>query len=80
MGERRHEIAEGLAGAGAGLDQQVRAVVDGVRDGLGHGHLAGTLRAADGCDGGMQEFGERGLRHSSTTLRLGTDKRATVPA
>ncbi len=76
VGEGGHEIAEGLSGAGAGLDQQMRAVVDRVRDGLGHGHLAGALRTADGGDGGMQEFGEGGLRHSATTLRLGTDNRA----
>ncbi len=34
------------------------AAVDGFLDGFGHGHLAGTLRAADGGDGGVQEFGE----------------------
>ncbi|GAA3215994.1 hypothetical protein GCM10020256_17930 [Streptomyces thermocoprophilus] len=56
--ERRHEVAERLSGAGAGLDEQVGAVVDGLGDGLGHGHLAGALRAADGADGGMEEFVE----------------------
>lgn len=34
------------------------AVVDRLRDGFGHGHLTWALRAADGSDGGMQEFGE----------------------
>jgi hypothetical protein len=58
VGERGHQIAQGLSGTGAGLDQQVGSVVDGLRDGLGHGHLAGALRAADSCDGCMQEFGE----------------------
>jgi RNA polymerase sigma-70 factor (ECF subfamily) len=56
--ERGHEIAERLSGTGAGLHQQVGAVVDRVRDGFGHGHLAGALRTADGSDGSMQEFGE----------------------
>ena len=59
--ERGHQVAEGLAGAGAGLDQQVGAVVHGACDGLGHGDLAGALRAADGGDGGMEEIGEGGL-------------------
>ena len=56
--ERGHQVPERLSGAGACLDQQVGAVVDGGGDGFGHGHLAGALRTADGCDGGMQEFGE----------------------
>ena len=56
--ERGHQVAERLSGAGAGLDQQMGAVVDRLRDGFGHGHLAGALRTADGSDGGMQEFGE----------------------
>lgn len=56
--ERGHQVAQGLSGAGSGLDQQMGAAVDGFLDGFGHGHLAGTLRAADGGDGGVQEFGE----------------------
>lgn len=56
--ERGHEVAERLSGAGAGLNQQMGAVVDRLRDGFGHGHLAGALRTADGSDGSMQEFGE----------------------
>ena len=38
--------------------------------------LAGALRTADGGDGGVQELGEGGLRHSATTLRGATDSRA----
>ncbi len=56
--EGRHQVAERLSGAGARLDQQMGAAVDRLRDGFGHGHLARALRAADGSDGSMQEFGE----------------------
>ncbi len=56
--QRGHQVPQRLSGAGAGLDQEMGTAVDGFLDGLGHGHLAGTLRAADGCDGGVQEFGE----------------------
>ncbi|GGX30975.1 hypothetical protein GCM10010353_52680 [Streptomyces chryseus] len=58
VGQGRHQVAEGLSGAGAGLDEQVGIVVDGSGHGLGHGDLAGPLRAADGGDGGMEELGE----------------------
>src|SRR5262249_12951987 len=36
---RRDEVAEAFAGAGAGLDHDGVTVVEGVRDGLGHGDL-----------------------------------------
>ncbi len=64
VGQRRHQIAEGLSGAGAGLDQQMGGAVHGLGDGLGHRHLAGALGAADGGHGGMEQIGEGGLRHS----------------
>ena len=35
----RHEIGEALAHAGAGLDDQVMAILDRVRHGVGHGQL-----------------------------------------
>ncbi len=35
----RHEIGEALAHAGAGLDDEMMAVRDGVGDGIGHGQL-----------------------------------------
>ncbi|GAA3163101.1 hypothetical protein GCM10010451_08890 [Streptomyces virens] len=56
--ERGHQVAQRLSGAGTGLDQQMGSVVDRLGDGFDHGHLAGTLRAADGSDGSVQEFGE----------------------
>ncbi len=56
--QRGHEVAQRLSGAGAGLDQEMGTAVDRLRDGFGHGHLAGALRTADGSDGSMQEFGE----------------------
>ncbi len=72
--EGRHQIAEGLAGAGARLHQQVGVVVHGLGDGFGHGDLSGALRTAYGGDGGVQQIGEGGLRrHSPDTLRRGTD-------
>ena len=37
-----HEVGERLAGAGAGLDDQVALVGEGGFDGFGHLHLAGT--------------------------------------
>ncbi|GAA2257682.1 hypothetical protein GCM10010232_54780 [Streptomyces amakusaensis] len=73
MGHRGHEIAEGLPGAGAGLDEKVRAVVDSLGDGFGHGNLTRPFHAADSGDGGMEEFGEGWLRHRRTTLRLSSD-------
>ncbi|GGP98618.1 hypothetical protein GCM10010249_15890 [Streptomyces roseolilacinus] len=78
MGQGGHQVAEGLAGAGAGLDEQVRTVVDGLGDGLGHGGLAWPFHAADGGDGGMEELGEGWLRHSPSTLRRRTDSRTTA--
>ncbi len=65
VGEGRHQVAEGLTGAGTRLDEPVGVVVDRFGDGFGHGHLAGALRTADGGDGGVQQVGEGGLRHST---------------
>lgn len=87
MSQRRDEIPQRLSGTGAGLDQQVGVFVNGFGNSLGHGDLAGPLRTAHSGDGGVQELGEGGLRHSGTTLRGSTDNRghtscrglATVP-
>ena len=43
--EGRDEVGEGLAGAGAGLHDEVSATVERVADGLGHRHLTGALLA-----------------------------------
>ncbi|GAA1758203.1 hypothetical protein GCM10009810_17230 [Nostocoides vanveenii] len=58
--DRGDEVAEGLAGARAGLDQQVLLLLDGVENGLGHLGLAGTLDTTQFRDCGLEEFGERG--------------------
>ena len=49
--QRGHEVPERLAGAGAGLDEQVLALAHRGRDRLGHRHLAGPLLAAERVDG-----------------------------
>ena len=55
VGDRGDEVGQGLAGAGAGLHEQVLVGLDRGLDGLGHRHLPGPLDAADALDGGMQE-------------------------
>ena len=47
--QARHEVAERLAGAGAGLHEQVAARLHRVGDGLGHRHLALALLTAEGA-------------------------------
>jgi len=44
--DRRQEIGDGLAGARAGLHQQVRRRVKGLGHGLKHGHLLGPVLIA----------------------------------
>ncbi len=41
--QRGQEIGQGLAGAGAGFDDEVAAVFEGLFNSLGHGNLAGAL-------------------------------------
>ena len=50
-----HQVGQRLAGPGAGLHGEVRAVGHRVPDGLGHDGLPGPLRPADGTDGGGEE-------------------------
>ena len=57
--ERGDEVGQGLAGAGAGLDEQVLSTRERRADRLGHGHLAGALLAAEGRDRGRQDVAER---------------------
>lgn len=71
--EGRHQVAQRFTGAGTGLDEQVGLVVYGLGDGVGHGGLTRSLRTADGGHGGVQELGERWLRHSPTSLRGSAD-------
>ncbi len=53
--ERGHQVGERLAGPGAGLDRQVRAVAHRVPDGLRHPALPVPLGAADRGHGGGQQ-------------------------
>lgn len=71
--QRGHQVAEGLARAGAGLDEEMGIVVHGLGDGLGHGGLTGAFRTAHGGHGGVQELREGWLRHSPTSVRVTTD-------
>ena len=59
-----HQVGQRLAGPGAGLHGEVRAVGHRVPDGLGHDGLAGPLRSADGTDGGGEERLDGGVRRS----------------
>ena len=67
------EVGQGLARAGAGGDEQVAVLGEGLLDRLGHGHLAGPLLATAGkclghpteCDGHRLRRGER--RHGEET-------------
>ena len=70
--ERRHEIREGLAGAGAGLGDQCAAARDRVRDGVGHREL---LRAK--AKAGQRAGQEAALAEDRGQLAVG-DARAGV--
>ena len=61
--QARHQVGQRLAGAGAGLHQQVLAVVHRPGDGLGHGDLAVALGAA--------ERGHRGREHLAHGAAVG---------
>ena len=54
--QRGDEVAEGLAGAGAGLDEQVLAGGHRLGHRLGHLDLAGPLLAAEGLHGRGEHF------------------------
>ena len=66
--QRRDEVGQRLAGAGAGLDQQVLAGRHRPGDGLGHLDLTGPLLAAERLDGAGEDLadGRLGLGHRST--------------
>ena len=74
---RGHEVGERLAGARAGLDQQVLAGGDGVGDGVRHLHLTGALGAADARDRCVEEVVERG--HPSSSRRCAPAGRDARP-
>ncbi len=62
--QRGQQVGEGLAGAGAGLDDQVAALGEGALDGLGHLELAGAVlvgqRRTRENAAGREELVERG--------------------
>ncbi|GAA4069105.1 hypothetical protein GCM10022248_41790 [Nonomuraea soli] len=79
MADRRHEVGQGLAGAGAGLDGQMLLFVDRVLDGTRHAHLAWSLAPAEGGDGGLEKFfdrGKEGVRHGDNATPIRTPLRA----
>ena len=74
---RRDEVAQRLAGAGAGLDEEVAALLHRLGDLGRHLHLAVALLPAEGGDRRAQHLadgrgGSGGLGHQST-LRGGAD-------
>ncbi len=80
--QRRHEVAERLAGAGAGLHQQVLLLDHRVGDGLGHLHLTRPLGPAELLDRRGQHAADRvvaraGIWHPST-LVAGWDRRSSA--
>ena len=65
--QRRDEVAERLAGAGAGLDEQVATLGHRRGDGLGHRDLAGSLLATELVHRGLEDLtNARLLDHPST--------------
>ena len=73
--QRRDEVAQRLAGAGAGLDEQVALVLHRGGDRLGHRDLAGALLAAELLDRGGQHLAH--VDHASTLCGR-TDERGTA--
>ncbi len=54
--QRRHEVAQRLAGAGASLHEQVASLGHRLLDGLGHRDLTGPLVAAELRHGGGEDL------------------------
>ena len=68
--QRRHEVAERLAGAGACLDEQVSPALHRLGDGLRHRHLARALLPAELAHRGVEDRTDcRLLDHPSTLCR-----------
>ncbi len=66
--DRGNEVGERLSGAGARLDEQVLARLDGVLDGLRHLRLAGARHPTHPTDGGRHELIEGGQFGHAPTL------------
>ncbi len=68
--QRRDEVAERLAGAGARLDEQVSPALHGLGDGLRHRHLARALLPTELAHRGVEDRTDcRLLDHPSTLCR-----------
>ena len=73
---RGHEVGQRLAGARAGLHEQVPLAVDGVGDGVRHLDLPRSLGAADPADRGVEELVEGW--HQSRVCRRHTRSRPAL--
>ncbi len=71
----RDEVAQGLAGARAGLDEQVLGGPHGPGDRLGHLDLAGALLAPQRLDGAGQHLADPG-----GGAGVGRGHRSTLPS
>ncbi len=79
--QRGDEVPQRLAGAGAGLHEQVLLAAEGVGDRLGHLHLSRPLLATEGLDGGGQHLPHAGVgvvRGHRATLCPTTDSRRSA--
>src|SRR5690606_23588001 len=66
--DRRHQVGQRLSGAGAGLDGEMVAVVDGLLHRLDHRDLTLPLAPSESVDGGGEQgvdWWEMGVRHGT---------------
>ena len=76
--QRGDEVAQRLAGAGAGLHEQVPPPLHGVGDRLGHRHLPGTLLPAEPVHGGGEDVAHAHVRVSLLPLDHASTLRAVA--
>jgi hypothetical protein len=75
--QARHEVGQRLAGARAGLDEQVLTRGHRIRDGLGHLDLARPFLTAQRRDGGREHVADGGRVGHRSTLTAVVDSAAT---